>query len=265
MSCSEPWRWGALVACSIYALRKNFHMLSTRGASMAPTIPSSGGVVFVDRYFWRLRGMLLGNKYPLKHSDIIIFRQRRKEKQILACKRVIALAGESIQTRGRGVSFFVPSRHIWVEGDRKCQSRDSRFYGAVDQSLVWGRVLALAWPTPRLFCQIPRLIKAHFLSLPPSHSKANVPLKSAQPPPSKSTHSTASGSSPKLAQSGPSPQLTPSPSKPLKSTSTSHADRSSSQARSPSKCIAQPVSPQVVPKKVAQSPSITQSDAQRTN
>jgi signal peptidase I len=60
------------------------------------------------------------------------------------CKRIIALPGEITEVDGE--QFYVPEGHVWVEGDNKRQSMDSRNFGPVPVSLLQGRVAARLWP-----------------------------------------------------------------------------------------------------------------------
>jgi signal peptidase I len=88
-------------------------------------------------------------------------------------KRVIALPGETVQGRGgkvyvngapltepyveprcHGTGEFpavtVPAGKLWVMGDNRCNSSDSRVFGPIDEKLVVGRAFVLAWPLGRL-------------------------------------------------------------------------------------------------------------------
>ena len=87
-------------------------------------------------------------------------------------KRVIALPGETVSARGGHVyidgeylyepylpvgvetSSFGPvtigAGQLWVMGDNRGDSRDSRFFGAVPVSQVIGRTIWRVWPPDRL-------------------------------------------------------------------------------------------------------------------
>jgi signal peptidase I len=91
----------------------------------------------------------------------------KPSKEILI-KRVIALPGETVEARGGHVyinglplvepylssrvttSNFgpttVPKGDIWVMGDNRGDSRDSRFIGPITESSVIGRAIAKVWP-----------------------------------------------------------------------------------------------------------------------
>jgi len=43
-------------------------------------------------------------------------------------------------------TFQVPRGHVWLEGDNRNNSADSRTYGPVPQGLVRGRALCRVWP-----------------------------------------------------------------------------------------------------------------------
>ena len=88
-------------------------------------------------------------------------------------KRVVALPGETVEGRGgkvyvngapldepyveplcHGTGAFsavtVPAGKLWVMGDNRCNSSDSRVFGPIDENLVVGRAFVLVWPFDRL-------------------------------------------------------------------------------------------------------------------
>jgi inner membrane protease subunit 1 len=80
---------------------------------------------------------------PLQHGDVVALVQPQTLEPVT--KRIIGLAGDEIllspdEPDSRCVR--VPKGHVWVEGDNRTASRDSRQYGPVPIALLRGRVLA---------------------------------------------------------------------------------------------------------------------------
>ena len=103
-----------------------------QGESMLPTIAGSGDVVLVEK---------LVKRYNI--GDVIVaVSPIHPEKTI--CKRVKALSGALVWN---GVMVErVPPGHVWLEGDNKQASQDSRTFGPIPLGLVKGRVVMKVWP-----------------------------------------------------------------------------------------------------------------------
>eukprot|EP01090_Pellita_catalonica_P009421 TRINITY_DN20493_c0_g1_i1.p1 TRINITY_DN20493_c0_g1~~TRINITY_DN20493_c0_g1_i1.p1 ORF type:complete len:187 (+),score=13.03 TRINITY_DN20493_c0_g1_i1:59-619(+) len=107
------------------------------GWSMYPTIVNSDWIIYTQVWLKKL-----------KPGDIIIVAAPNSDK--LVCKRVIGVPGDSIVFPGSGTrssrptkgTITVPSGHIWVLGDNRSNSRDSREYGFVPINLCFGKVKA---------------------------------------------------------------------------------------------------------------------------
>ena len=52
--------------------------------------------------------------------------------------------------------YHIPSQHIWVQGDNRNTSEDSRTYGAIPFDALIGRAVAIVWP-PSRFSFLPTL------------------------------------------------------------------------------------------------------------
>ncbi len=132
--------------------------------SMEPTI-MAGDRVLAEKVTYRFR--------DLRAGEIVVFDDPTgRHPQLI--KRVIAVGGETIDIRGGRVFVDGARLHepyldgvqtdagnvlmplelapdeIWLMGDNRPGSGDSRLIGAVDVSLVQGRAFAIYWPLNRM-------------------------------------------------------------------------------------------------------------------
>jgi len=126
------------------------------GLSMAPHI-SSGEYVLINTFAYRLG--------PPKRGDIVAF--RGDDARAVFIKRVIGLPGDRIRVDRGSVSIdgrhlnepyvhfpdarsfaevVVPPSSLYVLGDNRANSEDSRFFGPVGDDRLIGRALAGVWP-----------------------------------------------------------------------------------------------------------------------
>lgn len=128
--------------------------------------------------------LLLGEKVSLnwdspKAGDIVTFDSPREPGTTLV-KRVIAVGGQTVDLRdgnvyvdgvqldessytlgkpsyslsdqagSAGISFpyTIPDGYIWVMGDNRTNSLDSRYFGPVRVSSVTSKILCIYWPIP---------------------------------------------------------------------------------------------------------------------
>jgi signal peptidase I len=129
----------------------------------------------------RVHDRLLVNKVSYKlhdvhRGDIVVFERPPSEavgptnKDLI--KRVVGLGGDTVEGRaghvvvngkdlkepylpkGTFTSDFGPvtvaKGSIWVMGDNRPNSRDSRFFGTIDQDLIVGRAFVRFWPVTDL-------------------------------------------------------------------------------------------------------------------
>lgn len=127
------------------------------GLSMAPHI-ASGEIVLINTMAYKFHGPSRG--------DIIAFRHDAPDPETFI-KRVVGLPGDRIEiVRGRVVrngnpldepyvrypdarsfaAIVVPPDSLYVLGDNRAASDDSRFWGFVPENGVLGRALAGIWP-----------------------------------------------------------------------------------------------------------------------
>ena len=151
---------GGLTALCIFLLLfdAQFELFEVPGQSMSPTIPP-GSIVSVRA---------IGPEETLRHDDLVTFLVPGFDRT--AVKRIIGLPGDSIEfRRGRlvrnqeqidepytvqpnesskpegptGDPITAPPQSIYVLGDNRTDSHDSRFFGPVPRSSVLGRVIAV--------------------------------------------------------------------------------------------------------------------------
>lgn len=110
-------------------------------------------------------------KGDIKQGDIVTFQDPEIPGRILI-KRCVAVAGQTVDLRngalyvnGEKLSepytlgkpsdplrptitypYTVPSDTIWVMGDNRTNSQDSRYFGPIKTSTVSGRAICIYWP-----------------------------------------------------------------------------------------------------------------------
>ncbi|CAH1393003.1 unnamed protein product [Nezara viridula] len=104
------------------------------GRSMEPTLHHND-VVFSDHISPKIRG--------IRYGDIVVANSVTDPK-LFVCKRVTALEGDVVVYYNRYV--FVPTGHVWLKGDNKDNSSDSRDFGPVPLALIRGRIVCRVWP-----------------------------------------------------------------------------------------------------------------------
>lgn len=136
----------AAVLLALFARGFVLELRVIAGGSMAPTL-LPGDRVLVDRMlFARDLPAPIARLLPVREperGDVLLARSPEAARPVLI-KRCVAVGGERIG------SLLVPQGAVWLEGDHRADSRDSRAFGAVDRSAVAGRVVGiLASKSPR--------------------------------------------------------------------------------------------------------------------
>ncbi|GIZ00459.1 mitochondrial inner membrane protease subunit 1 [Caerostris extrusa] len=105
-----------------------------QGPSMEPTLYSHD--IMLTEHISIIRN-------NINRGDIIISRSPSNPKEYI-CKRVKGIPGDKIRT---GFSTkVVPRGHVWLEGDNKSNSTDSRNYGPVPIGLLRSRAFCRVYP-----------------------------------------------------------------------------------------------------------------------
>ncbi len=105
------------------------------GPSMEPTLNANSDLVLLDRVSPRLGRIATG--------DIVVADSPTRPGETV-CKRVSAVAGERIP--GSFFADVVPPGCVWLLGDNRRNSTDSRIYGPVPTDVIKGRVVLRIWP-----------------------------------------------------------------------------------------------------------------------
>lgn len=127
---------GLLLLCSLI-FYFNFHTVVVSGHSMEPTF-FSGRKLLVSKAYW-----LVG---PIHDKDIVVVSDPNPDGYII--KRVYKMGGETVDylniprswsiTRG---PYVVPAGDLYLLGDNRDQSEDSRAFGPRDVKTVLGKVV----------------------------------------------------------------------------------------------------------------------------
>ncbi|MCL6623367.1 MAG: signal peptidase I [Fimbriimonadales bacterium] len=116
----------------------NFQQVEVTGSSMEPTF-HDGQRVLVGKALW-----LVG---PIQRGDVVVIRGDQQGEYWI--KRVVWLEGDVVDVTKQPYNwdfmrgpYQVPKGHIYVLGDNLADSEDSRTWGAIPLSRVFGKVMA---------------------------------------------------------------------------------------------------------------------------
>ena len=112
------------------------------GPSMLPTFNRSGDVVLMEHV------SVMRN--AIETGDVVIAKSPSNPRHTV-CKRVLGRGGDVIHVPKAGhfggtMRVEVPTGHLWLQGDNKDNSTDSRDYGPVPYALLRGKVFVKVWP-----------------------------------------------------------------------------------------------------------------------
>lgn len=112
------------------AARAAVHIYSIPSASMAPTLLEGDHIVVTRCLGAPARG------------DVVVFHAPASDE--LMVKRVAGVPGDAVDA-GAGRTVIVPAGCVFVMGDNRRDSFDSRHWGPVPQSLIVGRARVVLW------------------------------------------------------------------------------------------------------------------------
>jgi signal peptidase I len=140
-----------------------YQPVKVEGTSMMPSLDDQERI-FVNKFVYRLE--------PIERGDIVVFRYPRDTSKSFI-KRVVGVAGDKIRIDGGQVyvnggaldedyvppmytdsrsypETVVPADSYFVLGDHRSMSNDSRDFGPVNQSYIYGKAVFGYWPMDKL-------------------------------------------------------------------------------------------------------------------
>jgi len=151
------------LAISAFIIIFIYQPVKVEGTSMMPSLDDQERI-FVNKFVYRLE--------PIERGDIVVFRYPRDPSKSYI-KRVIGTAGDRIRIDGGQVyvndealdedyvpaaysdarsysETTVPPHSYFVLGDHRSMSNDSRDFGPVNQSYIYGKAVFGYWPMDKL-------------------------------------------------------------------------------------------------------------------
>jgi signal peptidase I len=151
------------LAISAFIIVFLYQPVKVEGTSMMPSLDDQERI-FVNKFVYRWE--------PIERGDIVVFRYPR-DPSTSYIKRVIGVAGDVIRIDAGQVyvngeqleedyvppiyadersypETVVPSHSYFMLGDHRSMSRDSRDFGPVKESLIYGKAVFGYWPMDKL-------------------------------------------------------------------------------------------------------------------
>jgi signal peptidase I len=151
------------LAISAFIIVFLYQPVKVEGTSMMPSLDDQERI-FVNKYVYRLES--------IQRGDIVVFRYPRDPSKSFI-KRVIGLGGDRIRIDGGEVfvngeaveedyvpaayadqrsysEIVVPANSYFVLGDHRTMSNDSRDFGAVNVSYIYGKAVFGYWPVDKM-------------------------------------------------------------------------------------------------------------------
>jgi signal peptidase I len=151
------------LAISAFIIIFLYQPVKVEGTSMMPLLQDQERI-FVNKFVYRLE--------PIERGDIIVFRYPRDPSKSYI-KRVVGLAGDKIRINAGEVyvngqaldegyvpseyadfrsypETTVPAHSYFVLGDHRSMSQDSRDFGPVNQTFIYGKAVFGYWPMDKL-------------------------------------------------------------------------------------------------------------------
>jgi signal peptidase I len=151
------------LAISAFIIVFLYQPVKVEGTSMMPSLDDQERI-FINKFVYRIE--------PIQHGDIIVFRYPRDPAKSFI-KRVIGVAGDHVRIENGRVylngkqlledyvprtyeddrsypDVVVPPDSYFVLGDHRSLSNDSRDFGPVDASYIYGKAVFGYWPVDKM-------------------------------------------------------------------------------------------------------------------
>jgi signal peptidase I len=151
------------LAISAFIIIFLYQPVKVEGTSMMPSLEDQERI-FVNKFVYRLE--------PIERGDVVVFRYPRDPSKSYI-KRVVGTAGDRIRidagevfVNGQALDesyvpaeyadfrsypdMVVPPHSYYVLGDHRSMSNDSRDFGPVNQSFIYGKAVFGYWPMDKL-------------------------------------------------------------------------------------------------------------------
>jgi signal peptidase I len=151
------------LAISAFIIVFLYQPVKVEGTSMMPSLDDQERI-FINKFVYRIE--------PIQHGDIVVFRYPRDPAKSFI-KRVIGVAGDHVRIvdgrvylNGKTLvedyvppayqddrsypDVIVPPESFFVLGDHRSLSNDSRDFGPVDASFIYGKAVFGYWPVDKM-------------------------------------------------------------------------------------------------------------------
>ena len=151
------------LAISAFIIVFLYQPVKVEGTSMMPSLDDQERI-FINKFVYRIE--------PIQHGDIVVFRYPHDPAKSFI-KRVIGVAGDHVRIVDGRVSLngktlvedyvppayqddrsypdvIVPPESFFVLGDHRSLSNDSRDFGPVDASFIYGKAVFGYWPVDKM-------------------------------------------------------------------------------------------------------------------
>ena len=151
------------IAIAAFIIIFLYQPVKVEGTSMMPELDDQERI-FINKFVYRME--------PIERGDVVVFRYPRDPGKSYI-KRVIAVAGDHVKVMNGALylngkkmlepyvperfadnrsypEVTVPTGEYFVMGDHRSLSSDSRDFGPVDESLIYGKAVFAYWPVDKL-------------------------------------------------------------------------------------------------------------------